>query len=62
MSRHTTDKWQDDDFVKTLRYNGFDTSEWVLEWVSYNFEPQDVFDEEELSAWAESNGYVKGEN
>ena len=34
-------------------------SSWVLDWITNNFEPDDVFAAAELSKWAEANGYVK---
>jgi len=33
----------------------------VLEWVAGNFDPEDVFDEDQLSSWAEDNGFEKSE-
>jgi hypothetical protein len=33
-----------------------------IDWISSNLDPDDVFDTDELIEWAESNGYVKGEN
>lgn len=33
--------------------------DWVLDWVSENFSPDHVFDNEKLSKWAKDNGYVK---
>ena len=31
----------------------------VLEYVQKNFEPDDIFDDDELDAWALANGYTK---
>lgn len=31
----------------------------AIEWISKNLNPDDVFSDKELSAWAEANGYVK---
>lgn len=31
----------------------------ATEWVSKNLNPDDVFSEKDLQAWAEANGYVK---
>lgn len=31
----------------------------AIEWMGKNLDPDDVFDEKDLIAWAESNGYVK---
>jgi len=33
-------------------------SSWVLEWVSENFEPEDVYGQTDLEEWAKKNGYV----
>lgn len=32
----------------------------VLSWVNAEFEPDEVFDTEKLTKWAEDNGYVMG--
>lgn len=32
----------------------------VLAWVNAEFEPDEVFDTERLTKWAEDNGYVMG--
>lgn len=34
----------------------------ALFWIRKNLSPQDVFNEIQLSFWAEENGYVKSEN
>ena len=39
---------------------GIDSS-WVLEWVVETFTPDDVFDDSDLSKWAENNGYTLSE-
>ena len=31
----------------------------VLEWVKYNYDPEDIFSDEKLAKWAEANGYVQ---
>ena len=31
----------------------------VVEWVADNLDPNDVYDEEYLIDWAETNGYIK---
>lgn len=31
----------------------------AMEWMADNLEPEDVFDDKKLSAWAEANGWVK---
>jgi hypothetical protein len=33
----------------------------LLDWVSRNMEPEDIFDEKQIAAWAKYNGYVKAE-
>lgn len=38
-----------------------DGADWVLEWVSDNFDPEDVFVPAALIAWAMDNGFVKEE-
>lgn len=35
------------------------SEEEIINYVKKNFWPGSIFNEEELSAWAESNGYVK---
>lgn len=49
---------QDADFADELRSNGFHDATWVLVWVGQNFNPDDVFDTDQLADWAEENGYV----
>lgn len=39
----------------------FDVDE-ILSLVGENCEPEQVFNEDQLIAWAEANGYVKAEN
>jgi len=34
----------------------------VATWVQANYEPEDVFPENELRRWAEANGYVEKED
>ena len=34
----------------------------VIEWISIHLNPEQVFEEETLSDWAESSGYVKGDS
>ena len=34
----------------------------AIDWIKSNMEPEDVFDEDKLSDWAESNGYTKETN
>lgn len=31
----------------------------AIDWISSNLEPDEVFDDKKLSAWAENNGYIK---
>jgi len=31
----------------------------VISWIKSNLEPEEVFDENQLEEWAETNGYVK---
>ena len=31
----------------------------IIPWIGDNLDPDDVFSEKKLEAWAESNGYVK---
>jgi hypothetical protein len=31
----------------------------AISWIGSNLDPDDVFDEKQLSNWAESNGYIK---
>ena len=31
----------------------------VIDWVAMNLDPNDVYDEEYLIDWAETNGYIK---
>lgn len=33
----------------------------AIDWIRENLDPEDVFDEKKLSAWAEENGYIKSE-
>ena len=37
---------------------GYEFFEKVVEWIADHLEPEDVFDEKALCAWAEFNGYV----
>ena len=34
----------------------------AVEWIRSNLEPEDVFKERDLVAWAESQGYIKAED
>lgn len=31
----------------------------AIDWIESNLEPNDVFSDKELGAWAEANGYIK---
>jgi len=42
-----------------LSKSGLDIDEMLINEVSSNFEPEDVFDDEKLHEWARCNGYVK---
>lgn len=44
----------------SFQVNTIDASD-VLEWVNETFDPEDVFDEDKLAAWAENNDYFKDE-
>lgn len=57
---------QDSDFassmeedVKTEITVGKGALDNAIWWMQKNLDPDDVFDEKQLSAWAESNGYIK---
>ena len=52
----TTPK-QDKEFVETVISTTL--LEDAIEWISRNMNPEDVFKENDLETWAESNGYVK---
>ncbi len=39
----------------------FDLLEGAKEWISGHLSPEDVFDEDALSEWAQGNGYKKEE-
>ena len=34
-------------------------SAWALDWVTNNFDPEEIYSEGILASWAERNGYVK---
>ena len=48
------------DFWNALQEEGLLAK--AIEWIRGNLEPEDVFEERELVAWAEANGYVKAED
>jgi len=47
------------ELTKTLKELFSRDSSWVLDWVTETFDPGEVYDEDKLGAWAESNGYTK---
>lgn len=47
---------QDQDFRDTIVSTTL--LEEAIDWIQSNMDPEDVFSEEDLSHWAESNGYV----
>lgn len=71
--KRTTDKQRDEFWGQALEpINGWplpvvdavklflqveDDVEWVVDWVEENFDPEDVFSDERLAAWAERNGW-----
>ena len=61
MSVRTTGR-QDADFIDEIVVNGLKDVSWVLKWVKDNFLPEDVFDTDDLEAWALENGFVKEED
>ena len=50
-----------DDFLKYFVSEVISSSalEEVISWIKSNLEPEEVFDENQLEEWAETNGYVK---
>lgn len=57
MSRTTMS--QDKEFIKALLENISIDASFVLDWVSDNFIPEEVFEICYLEEWAEDNGYIK---
>ena len=66
---HKTTPAQDRDFIDIL-FDGltndvieaiknvlYGETDWVLEWVADNFEPDEVFNQGALERWAESQGW-----
>ena len=45
--------------MSTLRDFGYEFAERILEWVGLYLSPEEVFSLEQLSDWAEQNGYIK---
>lgn len=60
----TSSRSEDMKFTQELKEN-FEFAEldctWVLQWVQENFDPGDIFDEEELTRWAMENGFERSE-
>jgi hypothetical protein len=56
---------QDSDFADLMKDNVDEVKmsktalDEAVSWIGDNLDPDDVFNEKSLSAWAESNGYVK---
>jgi len=48
-----------DDIIQDIRAILARDSSWVLEWVVTNFDPEDVYDDDALGAWAGKYGYRK---
>ena len=40
---------------------GLEFLEPIVEWISTNLEPQDIFDDKQLGDWAKANDYKKDE-
>jgi hypothetical protein len=53
ITRQQTEKFNETVFRNIL--------EEAIEWIRDNMEPEDVFEEEVLEAWAEANDFVKSE-
>jgi len=54
---------EDNQFEQELTENvvrGIDAT-FVLAWVASNFEPEDIFDHNDLSRWALNNGFTEEE-
>ncbi len=56
----TTNAKQNDDFAVYLGAD--DSLDRATEWIRSNLKPEDVFSDEDLLAWAESNEIKKIEN
>jgi len=54
----TTSK-QDQDFLESVIPHTL--LEEAIEWIASNLDPEDVFSENDLSCWAENNGFVEEE-
>ena len=48
---------QDRDFLEAIISNSL--LEDATEWIQKNMEPEDIFNEQQLSTWAEDKGYTK---
>ena len=54
-----------DEAIKESVYRYFDVNDIfpdddIIRYVKENYKPEDVFDEDELTDWAEQNGYLNG--
>lgn len=60
--KNTTSR-QDRVFAELLKdnFDFYHDCGWVLDWVTDNFEPEDIFDLSVLDDWALDHGYVKEE-
>lgn len=58
-ARDLLEKMIDDVIKDRLLYGGRGPANmtWVLDWVKENFDPKDVFSEEELENWARGHGW-----
>lgn len=59
MTITRTNGAQDNDFTKKIAESLNLDAIIAVEFVRNNFNPDDVFDESTLEAWAEANGYIK---
>tara|TARA_R110000824_G_scaffold526_1_gene3308 strand:+ start:1088 stop:1261 length:174 start_codon:yes stop_codon:yes gene_type:complete len=55
MTTHTQDK----EFINSVI--GSSLLEEAIQWIQSNMGPEDVFSEDDLADWAESNGYETSE-
>ena len=40
---------------------GWEFLDQIKDWIGDYFDPEDVFDEKKLNAWAEENGWIRDE-
>lgn len=57
----TTTKSQDDRFANNV-FDYESLLEKAIEWIVDEFNPEDIYPEESMQKWAESNGYVLPED